>query len=169
MTDPALAEISGLVDLGERMLVMNDGGDRVSVIGARRRVPGAWRRGPPTSTPTTPRTWRSAADGTLWLADAGDNTASRATVALIALRARRLRRLHRLSYPDGAHDSEALLLAPDGTPYLVTKEVLGSSGVYRPTAPAVGRGDGADGAGGDGQHDAHRHARGARSDGRGSC
>jgi hypothetical protein len=43
--------------------------------------------------------------------------------------------LTRLIYPDGAHDAEALLLAPDGTPYLVTKEVLGASAVYRPDAP----------------------------------
>ena len=46
----------------------------------------------------------------------------------------------RLSYPDGAHDAEALLLAPDGTPYLVTKEIAGLSGVYRPAyPPAPGR------------------------------
>jgi hypothetical protein len=43
--------------------------------------------------------------------------------------------VYRLTYPDGPHDAEALLVAPDGTPYLVTKEVLGSSGVYTPVAP----------------------------------
>ena len=47
------------------------------------------------------------------------------------------RGLFRLTYPDGPHDAEALLLAPDGTPYVVTKEVLGASSVYRPAAPLV--------------------------------
>jgi hypothetical protein len=45
--------------------------------------------------------------------------------------------VYRLTYPDGPHDAEALLLAPDGTPYVVTKEVLGASGVYSPTAALV--------------------------------
>ena len=45
--------------------------------------------------------------------------------------------MYRLSYPDGPHDAEALLLAPDGTPYLVTKEVLGASKVYRPASALV--------------------------------
>ena len=134
ITDPGLTEISGLVDLGERMLVMNDGGDRVSVT-----VLDAGCQVLETRTaevdPYDPEDLALAADGTLWLADAGDNNASRTTVALIALRPNGSAAVHRLSYPDGAHDSEALLLAPDGTPYLVTKEVLGSSGVYRPTAP----------------------------------
>jgi hypothetical protein len=43
--------------------------------------------------------------------------------------------LHRLTYPDGPHDAEALLLDRDGIPYVVTKEALGSSGVYRPAGP----------------------------------
>jgi hypothetical protein len=40
--------------------------------------------------------------------------------------------LYRLAYPDGQHDAEALLLAPKGTPYLVTKNPFGDSGIYRP-------------------------------------
>ncbi len=134
ITDPALPEVSGLVDLGGRMLVMNDGGDQVSVT-----VLDAGCQVLETRTaavdPYDPEDLGLAADGTIWLADTGDNNATRATVALIALRPDGSAAVHRLSYPDGAHDSEALLLAPDGTPYLVTKEVLGSSGVYRATGP----------------------------------
>lgn len=134
VTDPALAEISGLVDLGEQMLVMNDGGDRLSVS-----VLDAGCQVVETRTaevdPYDPEDLALGADGTLWLADAGDNTAIRSTVALLALRPDGSAAVHRLTYPDGAHDSEALLLAPDGTPYLVTKDVLGSSGVYRPSGP----------------------------------
>jgi hypothetical protein len=37
----------------------------------------------------------------------------------------------RASYPDGAHDAEALLAAPDGTLYIVTKGDTGQVAVYR--------------------------------------
>jgi hypothetical protein len=73
----------------------------------------------------------------VWLADTGDNQGTRGTVALLALRPDGSTGVYRLSYPDGARDVEALLLAPDGTPYLVSKEVLGASGVYRPVTALV--------------------------------
>ena len=115
---------------------MNDGGEELAVylLDAACQVVDAHTR---RSTPTTPRTWRSAADGTIWLADTGDNNATRTTVALLALRPDGTTGVFRLTYPDGPHDAEALLLAPDGTPYVVTKEVLGASGVYSPSAPLV--------------------------------
>jgi hypothetical protein len=87
--------------------------------------------------PYDPEDMAVGADGTVWLADTGDNTGSRPTVALHALRSDGSTGLFRLTYPDGPHDTEALLLAPDGTPYLVTKEVLGASGVYRPATDLV--------------------------------
>ncbi len=37
----------------------------------------------------------------------------------------------RASYPDGAHDAEALLAAPDGTLYIVTKGDTGHVALYR--------------------------------------
>lgn len=76
-----------------------------------------------------------ASDGTLWLADIGDNTGSRDTVALHTLGADGTAALFRMTYPDGAHDAEALLLDPAGQPYLVTKDVFGDSGVYTPAGP----------------------------------
>jgi hypothetical protein len=78
-----------------------------------------------------------AADGTIWVADIGDNEHSRPTVALLALRPDGTNALYRLSYPDGPHDAESLLLAPNGTPYIVTKDPLGASGVYRPVSGLV--------------------------------
>ena len=68
--------------------------------------------------------------------------------------------------PTAPHDTEALLLAPDGTPYLVTKEVLGASGVYRPAAALVGRRHGRTGEGGRGQLHADRNAGRAGRSGR---
>ncbi|SCX59831.1 hypothetical protein SAMN03159343_4010 [Klenkia marina] len=133
VTDPRLPEISGLAVDGATTLVMNDGGDSVvvheldgacAVVGERTAA----------VDPYDPEDLALGSDGTVWLADTGDNRLSRATVALIALRPDGTAPVYRLTYPDGPHDAEALLLAPDGTPYLVTKEVLGTSAVYRPTA-----------------------------------
>jgi hypothetical protein len=134
ITDPRLPEISGLASAGETMLVMNDGGDRAQVY----VLDGGCAVGDVRSVdvdPYDPEDMALAADGTIWLADTGDNAQTRETVALIGLRPDGSSTLTRLTYPDGPHDAEALLLAPDGTPYLVTKEVLGASSVYRPDAP----------------------------------
>jgi hypothetical protein len=134
ITDPRLPELSGLTSAGDAMLAMNDGGDRAEVY----VLDPACAVGDVRSAdvdPYDPEDLALAADGTIWLADIGDNNQTRSTVALIGLRPDGSRTLTRLTYPDGPHDAEALLLAPDGTPYLVTKEVLGASSVYRPDAP----------------------------------
>ena len=136
ITDPRLPELSGLVDVGGRTLAMNDGGDQVVVyaLDAACRVVDVHTV--PVD-PYDPEDMAVGADGTVWLADTGDNTRHRSTVALHALRPDGSVALFRLRYPDGPHDAEALLLPPDGTPYLVTKEVLGASGVYRPVSAMV--------------------------------
>ena len=133
ITDARLPEVSGLVAVGDRMLAINDGGDKVVVylLDARCRVIDVHTAA---VDPYDPEDMAVAADGTVWLADTGDNNTDRPTVALIALHPDGTTALYRLTYPDGPHDAEALLLAPDGTPYVVTKEILGASGVYRPAA-----------------------------------
>jgi len=131
ITDPRLPELSGLAGAGESMVAMNDGGDRATVF----VLDGSCAVGDVRSgdvDPYDPEDLALGADGTLWVADIGDNGQTRETVALIGLRTDGSTTLTRLTYPDGPHDAEALLLAPDGIPYLVTKEVLGASGVYRP-------------------------------------
>jgi hypothetical protein len=136
VTDPRLTELSGLVDLGDRMLAVVDGGDEVSVSVLDDACRVVDERTAPLD-PYDPEDLGIGTDGTVWVADTGDNNATRDTVALVALRPDGGSSLHRLTYPDGPHDAEALLLAPDGTPYVVTKEVLGASHVYRPAAPLV--------------------------------
>jgi hypothetical protein len=136
ISDPGLAELSGLVAVGDQVLAVNDGGDRVAVhlLDAACQVVDVHNAA---VDPYDPEDMALGTDGTVWLADTGDNNANRPTVALLALRPDGTTAVFRLSYPDGPHDAEALLLAPDGTPYLVTKEVLGASKVYRPAAPLV--------------------------------
>jgi hypothetical protein len=136
ITDPRLTELSGLVAVGDRVLAMNDGGDQLAVYLLDPACQVIDVHTAPVD-PYDPEDMAVAADGTVWLADTGDNTATRATVALLALRPDGSTGVYRLTYPDGPHDAEALLLAPDGTPYVVTKELLGASGVYSPASPLV--------------------------------
>ncbi len=116
---------------GSTTLAMNDGGDVVTVYELDGSCAVVGERTAAVD-PYDPEDMALAADGTVWLADTGDNRLGRSTVALIALAPDGAATVHRMSYPDGPRDAEALLLAPDGTPYLVTKEVLGTSEVYRP-------------------------------------
>ena len=136
ITDGRLAELSGMVMSGNDVLAINDGGSEVavhrldaacSVVDVRTAA----------VDPYDPEDMALATDGTVWISDTGDNNLNRPTVALIALRPDGTTSVYRLAYPDGPRDAEALLLAPDGTPYLVTKEVLGASKVYRPAAALV--------------------------------
>ena len=131
ITDPRLAELSGLVVVGRSMFAIPDGGDELSVLVLDGSCAVTDVRTAPVD-PYDPEDLAVAADGTLWISDTGDNGGDRPTVALHALRADGSASLYRLGYPDGPHDAEALVLTPDGTPYLVTKEVLGASRVYRP-------------------------------------
>jgi hypothetical protein len=136
LTDPRLTEVSGLVEVGDRMLVHNDGGDSLDVYVLDRTCAVVTVHSAPVD-PYDPEDLALAVDGTVWLADTGDNTGTRPTVALLALHADGSSSVYRLAHPDGPRDVEALLLAPDGTPYLVTKEVLGASAVYRPVSALV--------------------------------
>ncbi|GAA2849423.1 hypothetical protein Acy02nite_00660 [Actinoplanes cyaneus] len=135
--DKRLDELSGLVATADGYVVVNDGADQASHrkifylskgCSVRRTV----------SYPSRPRDTEDlqlAEDGTLWVADVGDNDASRDTIALWKLAPGSSKpALLRLSYPDGAHDAEALLIAPDGSPIIVTK-AAGAAGVYVPAGP----------------------------------
>ncbi len=136
LTDPRLPEVSGLVEVGDRMLVHNDGGESLDVYVLDRTCAVVGVQSAPVD-PYDPEDLALGVDGTVWLADTGDNTGVRPTVALLALHADGSSSVYRLAYPDGPRDVEALLLAPDGTPHLVTKEVLGASAVYRPASALV--------------------------------
>lgn len=71
----------------------------------------------------------STPDGRLWVADTGDNEELRTSVSLVVVdepdvlvSARLAAMTYNLSYPDGPHDAEALLIDPrDRRVYVVTK------------------------------------------------
>lgn len=127
----ALAELSGLATDGQHLYAMNDGGSQVAVSVLDRHCDVQKTITSPVD-PYDPEDLARASDGTLWLADTGDNRKQRDTVALHALSPDGQDTLYRLTYPDGQHDAEALLLAPNGVPYIVTKNMTGDAGVYRP-------------------------------------
>jgi hypothetical protein len=140
ITDTRLTELSGMVATRTGFVVANDSTDldshrRIFVLDARCAVTDTISY---PSRPLDPEDLAQAKDGTIWIADIGDNAGSeqrRPNVALWRLPAGAERpALFRMKYPDGAHDAEALLISGDGTPVIVTKE-LGKAGVYTPAAP----------------------------------
>jgi hypothetical protein len=137
VSDPGLAELSGLASDGDRWYAVGDsdeGSIAVQVLNRSCEVVDT------ITSPVDPfdvEDLALAPDGTLWLSDTGDNGRTRETIALHELDPAGGSRFYRLTYPDGAHDAEALLLDGSGTPYVVTKEPIGSALVYRPVAPLV--------------------------------
>ncbi|NYI90421.1 hypothetical protein HNR02_003744 [Amycolatopsis endophytica] len=131
VTDERITELSGLVSDGEHWYAINDGGTKVQIFvlgrdcAVQKVISGS-------TDPYDVEDLARAADGTFWLSDTGDNRKQRDTVALLAVTPQGKVTLYRLTYPDGQHDAEALLLDASGTPYLVTKNPLGEAGIYRP-------------------------------------
>lgn len=133
VADKRIGELSGLVSDGQRWYASNDGGTKIQVFVLGRDC--AVQRVISNSLdPYDVEDLARASDGTLWLSDTGDNDKQRETVALVALTPQGKATLYRLTYPDGQHDVEALLLDRQGTPYLVTKTPFGDSGIYRPVS-----------------------------------
>ena len=131
--DPRIGESSGLAVSASWLWTVNDGGRRLQVFKLDRtcRVRDTVEAD---IDPYDVEDLARAADGTLWLADIGDNGLDRSTVALERIRPDGTATLFRLTYPDGPHDAEALLLTPSGQLYIATKEPL-TSNVYTPSRP----------------------------------
>ncbi|MGK3204044.1 hypothetical protein [Amycolatopsis sp. MEPSY49] len=134
MKDSRIGELSGLASDGSKLYGINDGGSKVQVfvLGRDCKVQKVLTdRTDPFDVEDLART----PDGTLWLSDTGDNNKGRLTVALLEMNPQGKVTLHRLTYPDGQHDTEALIMDKAGTPYLITKDILGEARVYRPQGP----------------------------------
>ena len=133
ISDKRINELSGLAADGKNWYAMNDGGTKLTVYVLNKSC--AVQRTITNSTdPFDVEDLARGADGTLWLADTGDNRKQRETVALHALNPNGKSTLYRLTYPDGPHDVEALLLDRNNVPYLVSKEPFGEAKVYRPAS-----------------------------------
>ncbi|SEQ69533.1 hypothetical protein SAMN05216188_104345 [Lentzea xinjiangensis] len=130
-----MQELSGLTSDGKQLYAVSDSDNgtlRIQVLGrdcvVKRTI----------TAPVDPYDVEDLAmtpDGTLWASDTGDNNKSRSTVALHKVSPSGAVERFRVTYPDGKHDAEALLVDKSGTPFIITKEPLGSALVYRPAAP----------------------------------
>ncbi|GAA4885526.1 hypothetical protein [Actinomycetospora straminea] len=141
LSDPRLAEASGLVaGPGDGYEVVDDSGNPSTVY----RLDDGCAVVGETAVSVQGRDVEDlarGADGSLWLADIGDNNRRRATVAILRVRPDGTT-VTRLTYPDGAHDAESLLLPADHRPVIVTKDLGGRSGVYVAAEPVGGGGTG---------------------------
>ncbi|HEX2297432.1 MAG TPA: hypothetical protein VHH34_02745, partial [Pseudonocardiaceae bacterium] len=126
-----LAELSGLAAGTDRWFAVSDGGSALRVVVLRPADCEVIDEITAEVNPYDIEDLALAADGALWLADTGDNDLDRGTVALHRLTQDGDAELYRLTYPDGPHDAEALLLDRAGVPYVVTKD-LDTARVYRP-------------------------------------
>jgi hypothetical protein len=89
--------------------------------------------------PRDPEDLALGKDGkTVWVADFGDDNKDRPTIALWKVPANHSSAAsrYRLSYPDGKHNAEAILLDADDTPIVLTKDG-GTAKLYKPTAKLV--------------------------------
>jgi hypothetical protein len=142
ITDERLTEISGMVATSGGYVVVNDSSEvesrrKIFFLDGKCKV----KDGDAVSYPSRPRDPEDiaqATDGTIWVADIGDNPDAaerRSTIALWRLpKGADEPSIFRMKYPDGPRDAEALLLAGDGTPVIVTKEA-GKAGLYTPAGP----------------------------------
>lgn len=116
-------------DSGQPVLIAVDGGGkpagRITLTGARVEDWEALASGP------------CAAGSCLYVGDIGDNEATRKQVTIYRVvepaqpsGSAKVEAFH-ASYPDGAHDAETLLAAPDGTLLIVTKGETGPLAVYK--------------------------------------
>ncbi|WP_307829752.1 hypothetical protein [Antrihabitans stalagmiti] len=130
-TDRGLEELSGLAFDGDVMYAIGDSGtdDKLAVLDSDCSVT-RWL-----TVPVDPYDIEDLqfAGGALWLSDTGDNRQVRDTVALTRMSpVDGAGELHRLTYPDGKHDAEALLIEASGRPVIVSKELIGIGAVYVP-------------------------------------
>ena len=137
--DKRLTELSGLAATPDGYVTVDDGADEAS----HRKIFYLDRKCAVVRTvsyPSRPRDTEDlalAGDGTLWVGDIGDNGLNRTTIALWRLAPGASKpELNRLSYPDGPHNAEALLLTAAGMPVVVTKTV-GTAEVYVPATPVT--------------------------------
>jgi hypothetical protein len=139
--DPRAVELSGLVATPDGYVSVIDSQfdpDTILIVYLDSACGVSRTEGYPTAA-RDPEDIAAAPDGILWVADIGDNITAqtrRSTVALWRLPPDGGDPvIHRLSYPDGPHDAEALLFGADGQPIIVTKDISGLAGLYRPTGP----------------------------------
>lgn len=138
-TDPAIIESSGLVSLEDLVVTVNDSGDSGRVFAVDPRTGDTVGTTSFSESPVDIEALAPASADEVWVADIGDNVARRDSVTLTRVPVGLGDRQDpgaswTLTYADGAHNAETLLVHPStGRLFVVTKGVFGGQ-VY--AAPA---------------------------------
>jgi sugar lactone lactonase YvrE len=144
--DPAITESSGLVRVGDRVLTHNDSGDGPYVYvvdpSSGKTVGRTTYSGDPV---TDVEAMAAGPDGSIWMGDIGDNSASRNHVSVYRLPPVRDgnhtvdAQRYDLRYPDGPTNAETLLVDPrDGRLYVVSKSLFGGRIYEAPRSLSAG-------------------------------
>jgi hypothetical protein len=147
ISDPQVTEVSGLVVTANGYVVINDSNSersREKIFFLDQQCRQTRSVGYPSSA-FDPEDLAVSKDGTLWVADVGDNTTltggsgnRRSSIALWSLApGSNSPVIHRLAYPDGrARDAEALLFDGEGRPVIITKDPVGEVFTLKEPLPA---------------------------------
>ncbi len=135
--DPAITESSGLVDLGSLMVTTNDSGGDAVVFVVDPRTGRTIGRTTYADEVTDTEALAPAGAHAVWVGDIGDTNEVRESVQVFRVPVARGDRTveasaYDLVYPDGAHDAESLVAAPDGRLWVVTKGLLGGTAYVAP-------------------------------------
>lgn len=144
--DPAIDESSGLVDLGETVLTVNDSGDDAVVYVVDKETGETVGRTTYADEVVDVEAMALGPDGDVWVGDIGDNRAHRVSVAVYRLppvtpgdRTVEAERFD-LVYAGGPRDAETLLVHPrTGRLSVVSKALFGGSAYEAPLELTPGR------------------------------
>ena len=134
--DDAVTESSGLVDLGDRVLTINDSGDDAVVYVVHPSTGRSVGRTTYADEVSDVEAITTGPDGDVWVGDIGDNGRSRAGLTVHRIDRPRDgdRRVpattYELAYRGGARDAETLLVSPRGRLHVVSKGLF-SGQVWR--------------------------------------
>lgn len=138
IADEDVIESSGLVDAGGVVYTNNDSGDDAVVYGLDPRTGRTVSRTTYADSVHDVEAIAPGSGGTVWAGDIGDNRESRDDVAvyrLVPQDGSHPGTRFDLSYPDGPHDAETLLVHPtSGRVFVVSKSVFGGT-VYAAPEP----------------------------------
>ncbi|MDX6301177.1 MAG: hypothetical protein QOF53_2391 [Nocardioidaceae bacterium] len=131
-TDPMIFESSGLVDRGDVVYTNNDSGDDAVVYGVDAATGDTISRTRYAGSVTDVEAIAPGARGSLWAGDIGDNQHRRHDIAvyrMVPLDGDHPGVRYTLTYPDGPHDAETLLVRPHHKRrvFVVTKSVFGGT------------------------------------------
>lgn len=130
--DSRITESSDLLDYGSLDVTTNDSGDGPYVYVVDAGTGATVGRTDFGADVQDVEAIAPAGPGEVWVGDIGDNAHQRSTVQVyrVPFAAAELTvhaAAYRLGYPDGPHDAESLIAAPDGRLYVISKGITGGT------------------------------------------